>query len=60
MLQGQIKPEHGETPGMVGKYEVAENWRADGEHFYTFDYDSSLVGRGVLYIEITFLTMSLE
>jgi hypothetical protein len=43
MQQGQIRPEHGETPGVVVQYETADNWRADGEHFFTFDYENCLV-----------------
>lgn len=45
MQQGQLQPEHSATPGMLGSYEGGtDNWRAAGEHFFTFDYDASLVG----------------
>jgi len=43
MQQGQILPEHGDTPGMLVKYETSDNWRADGEHFFTFDYENCVV-----------------
>ena len=49
MQQSQLAPEHGATPGLVGSYEVADNWRADGEHFFTFDYQASLVSPLMLH-----------